>query len=263
MLHAGWSRTTSHALLASTRVPVVTPTTAHRRSCSSTNQFHVRRVRGTSTVCTPVLPGSPPCLGGFLVSGWSCDNRSPRIVCPLAGVGVEIGPDIRPAVRTLRLPTRVNRGPVPRWRTAHDNSDEPVEGATLADLLAGNGLVALTEALDIPGDQLAGVCQGQVFQAPQRQRGFVRGTWRDAEALVEGNVSLMRQRSGLTQYRLAQRLGIGPDFLAAKSFNLWGRTFSEERDRRAGPKANQQKRGRVSRELRAELEIALADGNDQ
>ena len=147
--------------------------------------------------------------------------------------------------------------------TAHDNSDEPVEGATLADLLAGNGLVALTEALDIPGDQLADVCQGQVFQAPQRQRGFVRGTWLDAEALVEGNVSLMRQRSGLTEYRLAQRLGIGPDFLAAKSFNLWGRTFSEERDRRAGPKANQQKRGRVSRELRAELEKALADGNDQ
>jgi hypothetical protein len=46
------------------------------------------------------------------------------------------------------------------------------------------------------------------------------------------------------------------------SFRLWHRTFSEERDRRAGPDANQQKRGRVSRELRTELENAIADGND-
>jgi hypothetical protein len=37
---------------------------------------------------------------------------------------------------------------------------------------------------------------------------------------------------------------------------------AEERDRRAGPDANPQKRGRVPRELRAELEKALADGKD-
>jgi hypothetical protein len=46
------------------------------------------------------------------------------------------------------------------------------------------------------------------------------------------------------------------------SFQLWQGTFTEERDRRAGPDANQQKRGRISRDLRAELEKALADGND-
>ena len=38
--------------------------------------------------------------------------------------------------------------------------------------------------------------------------------------------------------------------------------MQKERDRRAGPDANQQKRGRVSRELRAELEEALGNGND-
>jgi hypothetical protein len=43
---------------------------------------------------------------------------------------------------------------------------------------------------------------------------------------------------------------------------LWQRTFSEERDRRAGADANQQKRGQESRTLRAELEKALADGDD-
>jgi hypothetical protein len=42
---------------------------------------------------------------------------------------------------------------------------------------------------------------------------------------------------------------------------LWHGTFSEERDRRAGPDATQQKKGRISRELRTELEKALTDGN--
>jgi hypothetical protein len=46
-------------------------------------------------------------------------------------------------------------------------------------------------------------------------------------------------------------------------FRLWnGRTFGEERNQRAGPDANQQKKGRTTRELRAELEKALADGDD-
>jgi hypothetical protein len=73
---------------------------------------------------------------------------------------------------------------------------------------------------------------------------------------------LLRQRSGLTEHRLAQRLAISQDRLADTSFRLWQRTFSEERDRLAGPTANKQKRGQVSRTLQAELEKALADGND-
>lgn len=71
----------------------------------------------------------------------------------------------------------------------------------------------------------------------------------------------MLQRSGLAEDRLAKRLGIGPVELADVSYRLWRKTFSEERDRRAGPNANQQKRGRVSRELRTELK-GLTDGNN-
>jgi hypothetical protein len=57
-------------------------------------------------------------------------------------------------------------------------------------------------------------------------------------------------------------LKISRDRLAAVSFHLWqGRTFSEERDRLAGPGASPQKRGRVSRALQAELEKEMADGN--
>ena len=69
------------------------------------------------------------------------------------------------------------------------------------------------------------------------------------------------ERSGLTEHRLAQRLKISRAQLADVSFRLWRSTFSEERDRRAGPDANQQKRGQVSRALQAELEKVLGDGN--
>ncbi len=48
-----------------------------------------------------------------------------------------------------------------------------------------------------------------------------------------------------------KRLRISGDALAKVSFQLWGRAFSEERDNRAGPGANPQKRGRVARELQA------------
>ena len=78
----------------------------------------------------------------------------------------------------------------------------------------------------------------------------------------EGAAASTLERSGLTEHRLAKRLSISHARLAHVSFQLWQSTFSEERDRRAGTDANQQKRGRVSRELRAELEKALADGND-
>jgi len=83
----------------------------------------------------------------------------------------------------------------------------------------------------------------------------------DEKALFDKFIDL-RLRSELTEHRLAKRLGISPARLAHVSFQLWQSTFTEERDRRAGPDANQQKRGHVSRALRAELEKALADGND-
>lgn len=73
----------------------------------------------------------------------------------------------------------------------------------------------------------------------------------------------MVDRSGLAEQRLAKTLGISAGRLADASAQLWGATFSDERDRRAGVGANQQKRGAISRELRAELEKALADGDDQ
>ncbi|OBG76248.1 MULTISPECIES: transcriptional regulator [unclassified Mycobacterium] len=165
---------------------------------------------------------------------------------------------------------------------AADSGEADAGGFTLADLLAGNGLVQLTDTLDVPGDHLADVCRGKNFTEPgQRKKyGFtrlrspgplrpdeIRATAKGLAKLTEyvepfaAGVADVLQRSGLTEYRLAKQLKMSDKELAAHSFALWRSTFSEERDRRAGSDANRQKKGRVSRELRVELERALADGD--
>jgi transcriptional regulator with XRE-family HTH domain len=121
-------------------------------------------------------------------------------------------------------------------------------GVTLADLVGQDGLLALTDSLSVPAAAVAEVCRGRPFTLE----------WGGP---ADGVTNVLRQ-SGLTEERLARRLGINRARLAHVSSRLWQSTFSEERNRRAGPDANQQKRGRVSRELRAELEKAIADGND-
>lgn len=127
-----------------------------------------------------------------------------------------------------------SRGPkVPRDRRA----------ITLADLLdSGNGLVALNDDVALEAAALAGIGRGEPFP---------REHFKDK----------MPQQL-LAEQRLAATLGISGERLADVSSQLWGSTFGEERDRRAGVGANQQKKGRISRELRAELEKAITNGND-
>lgn len=66
--------------------------------------------------------------------------------------------------------------------------------------------------------------------------------------------------AGVSEKRMARHLGISVSDLMVRSIRLWGRTFSEERDRRAGVDANQQKKGRIAREMRAELEGRFRNG---
>jgi DNA-binding transcriptional regulator YiaG len=155
---------------------------------------------------------------------------------------------------------------------------------TLADLVESDGSVILApDGPDPLGAVVADVCSGRPWplepvdllgadelklQAVHRQ--VIESVL--SKALVDGQIDPnltsaeladMRRRSALTEDRIAQQLGVSRDRLAAVSFREWhGRTFSEERDRRAGSGVNQQKKGRITRELRAELKKALADGND-
>jgi hypothetical protein len=65
-----------------------------------------------------------------------------------------------------------------------------------------------------------------------------------------------------TDQRLCKRIGVEPQIGAAAMAKLWRRTFTAERDRRAGPDANAQRRGQISRQLQAELQKAVSDGDD-
>lgn len=166
--------------------------------------------------------------------------------------------------------------------TLEDVSEQRCEipdwGVTLSHLLGREGDVALTDKLDVPAALLADVCEGRVFTLPLTTGSIGLGP-REIHALVEEMTEARRQREveagitvdeltelilrqGLTEHRLAEQLGISHARLAHMSFLLWQSTFSEERDRQAGPDANPQKKGRITRELRGELERALSDGDD-
>jgi hypothetical protein len=69
----------------------------------------------------------------------------------------------------------------------------------------------------------------------------------------------VKKSSGATEERMRKTLGISSMLLANLSAALWGHSFSQERDRRAGEGANAQKRGQVSRQMKAELQAAIEE----
>lgn len=145
----------------------------------------------------------------------------------------------------------------------------------LADLVAFDGFITVTDEFDPRGRRVADYCAGQEWHLPGSDMAHTATIEKfrklmETHPVIDGQVDKgmrvvdfqhMRRASGLTEDRLASRLGISRDRLAALSFRLWKKPFSQERDRIAGPAANKQKRGQVSRALRTELEKALADGD--
>jgi transcriptional regulator with XRE-family HTH domain len=165
-------------------------------------------------------------------------------------------------------------------RRDDEMSDHPV---TPADLVGSDGCVTLNDELPFSAEEVAAVCRGRAWTTGWFQHNRRYDDYLDSElgeqlrrllpddvaakhvrplsSNPNGRPELLWGRSGLAEDRLARRAGISRERLADISSQLWQRTFSEERDRRAGPDANQQKKGRISRELRAELEKAMTNGN--
>ena len=108
-----------------------------------------------------------------------------------------------------------------------------------------------TERLTIAGPTLSAAVSGRPVKV--KVTGALSGS-----GTLSATASVVRE----TDQRMCKQLGVDTATGVAAMDKLWGRLFSAERDRRAGPDANAQRRGIVARQLKAELQEALTDGND-
>ncbi|EHB53793.1 Xre family DNA-binding protein [Mycolicibacterium rhodesiae JS60] len=153
----------------------------------------------------------------------------------------------------------------------------------LADLVSYDGFVVLTDTLDPDGSVLQALIRGEREWNTLRveEVGYFSKISADPSfgaKLVEGGLKAIptryrdvpldqlvdiQRRSGLDEERVAKRLDVNLDVLSLASWTLWRRSFSDERDSRAGTETNAQKRGRISRTLQDELREELARGDDK
>lgn len=141
---------------------------------------------------------------------------------------------------------------------------------SLAELFAGEGTVTLMPGVTVPVRLLRGALQGQLADRPvvlqlaqsaDKRRRAAEGL-PTREILRNPRVQKVERSMLEADYRMAHSVGLGVERAAAVMEALWGRSFTAERDHRAGPDANPQKRGRISRELKAELQEAINRGHD-
>jgi hypothetical protein len=140
---------------------------------------------------------------------------------------------------------------------------------TLAELFAGKGDVQINPGYDVQLPKLRAVLSGQAVGGrtkPRARPQMVSQFSALGQMLETMEPDLALQRVALTfresDARICKSLGVGLDDGAAAMAKLWSKTFTTERDRRAGPDANAQRRGRISRQLKAELQRELNHGND-
>lgn len=142
---------------------------------------------------------------------------------------------------------------------------------SLADLVQSDDQVQIG-GLSLSGEHLVDAVRGHELGPSMLSGGLslggqIENAQADIESLaqLEGQLgpldwelaSRVERTQGLAEQRIAKDLGIAVGTLAYMAAHLWKRTFSEERDARAGSDANAQKRGRVSRQMKSELQSAL------
>jgi transcriptional regulator with XRE-family HTH domain len=141
--------------------------------------------------------------------------------------------------------------------------------ATLPELVTNPRAVEINESLALSSADLRNVLSGRPAEKPKQRKPSQDDIEitdpRVREVVDRSNSSIrawaaslsVRISSGATEERVRKSLGITSDDLAALSQALWKRSFAQERDRRAGPGANAQKRGQISRVMLSELRKAL------
>lgn len=135
---------------------------------------------------------------------------------------------------------------------------------TLADLFRTDAdWVDVTGVLCPPGEDLPKLFLGGIVN----YGGATAEEWVELKGAIQHDDKFraaVASHAGVTDKRMARQLGMSVEDFMVQSIRLWGRTFTDERDKRAGAGSNQQKKGRIAREMRAELEkVRPGNGDDQ
>lgn len=150
--------------------------------------------------------------------------------------------------------------------TLSDACNRPV---ALTDLFQGDDAIAINSEISVHTSRLREVLGGAPVQWEARDE--IADAFARADEIVQlpatlRPIDVTKWRTVRLDYsegdrRMANSLGIDEAVAIAAMAKLWGRTFVAERDARAGREASAQKKGRVARDLKSEIEEAL-DGND-
>ena len=130
-----------------------------------------------------------------------------------------------------------------------------VTSEALSRFVAGDEVQLLVD--DVPPEAVPDVdWEHALVDEPRRRREILKLL--PELGKVEMPVMLQVERqSGEAELKMARALGVDRWLVDLASAARWGRTLAAERDDRAGTDANAQKRGRITRELKAELEATL------
>jgi hypothetical protein len=144
---------------------------------------------------------------------------------------------------------------------------------TIAELVKSDENICLAKGFDVPSEVLKLLLDGDEKAYKLLLNRALDRTVAGAKAAVDSwparlkekvSVGLLRQvyaDYGEPEQLLEREFGTDRDRLVAAMAALWKKCFHAERDRLAGPGANAQKKGRVARQLKADLKAVL-DGDD-
>jgi transcriptional regulator with XRE-family HTH domain len=172
----------------------------------------------------------------------------------------EFGPWPTSRVSELEL-GRVSPTVATLFTVAHGLSNLLGRTVLVADLLRHDGHTEVGQ-VQLPASAVADAFAGKPADLPaddataaDRDRALLAQY--SGPSLPADTIRAVLHESGEPESRLARGLGVSEVDLAGYSAQMWGHTFSAERDKLAGADANAQKRGQVSRKLKAELKTQI------
>jgi transcriptional regulator with XRE-family HTH domain len=149
---------------------------------------------------------------------------------------------------------------------------------SLAELVTGKGQVHINDKLSLDTSALRAALSGEtvsahaipdflpaeeMYEMAQLLTSQTRFHWpKRLRAITPDLRSAVLRDFSESDARMCKNIGVDQVLGAAAMAALWRRTFTAERDNRAGPDANAQRRGQISRQLKADLQEVINDGND-